>query len=173
MSTHQLLANIRAILRSAETTAEGANLADLAYHISQGGKPEDYKPFDVSQPEKVAINAAGLYALVEAVGLFAYLNGKPDDDGYVEGIRFYAQLGDTLPESEGARQMVSVAMRFAHATWMASQPFRDMTTKPLGRLSRDVVNVFDALSWEEQVKDLKQIVSAAKWLAEKLNIDIA
>lgn len=166
-----ILSRISELLRDKSKIVAAANAADLSYH--QGvGKPEDHQPFGEQQPEIVAVNAAGLYALVEAIGLVAALNKNVTDEGYVAALAFFAKLGDQLPEGEHERTLVFMAMRFAHATWMAGQPFRGITTDPLGRVSRSVVMVFDELSEDEQVKDLRQIRAAAKWLCAELGVTV-
>jgi hypothetical protein len=102
--------------------------------------------------EHVAINVAGAYALEAGLTYLGYSQNK------LPSQVINALLADQL--STAQKELLE---RFAHATWMAGQPFRG-----LDRITRPVFMHFDLLSAEERDKDWTQVKAAAASIAQSL-----
>ena len=154
------------LFRSIDSTVIAANILDKAY-ADGVGKPEYHTPFGADNPEKVAMAIAGLYAADTAANLLAMMERGLLPDGSVFSGSYYKALcrlahnSDDLSPGE-----VYIVMNAANLSWRTGQPFRDISTKPLQRITREVNMQFNQLSKEEQIKDLVQIVAGAKILLD-------
>jgi hypothetical protein len=148
------------LFQSKERAVEVANRFDRAYYEGTGTR-DGHVPFN--DPEMVAMNLAGLYAADGAAALLA-LDGRlgaVEEDNYVNQLRRIA--GGDLSDPEKA-----VVCLAANLTWRAGQPFRGITSDPLGRITRGVNQPWAALERDEQLKDLVQVQLGARIILENL-----
>ncbi|MFT3825147.1 MAG: hypothetical protein QM731_14585 [Chitinophagaceae bacterium] len=95
--------------------------------------------------EKIAVNAAALYALEGGLSYFVTAENK------FPSAVLASIINNTI--SPFNKRLLE---RFANATWKASQPFRSFD-----RIERDTFTAFDLLSEEEVEKDWVQVKTAA------------
>lgn len=155
---------VTGIFRAPEKCLEAANAADKAYADATGGT---HTPFGLDQPETLATNVAGLFAVDSAANALACMWFGLDSDGRVDPDNYVTTLQTIMNDGLSPIEKY-VVMNFANATWRAGQPFRNMATKPLDRLTRPVNMQFNELPPNEQAKDWVQIAAAAKFLLEKI-----
>lgn len=151
---------VTAIFRSVESSVEAANILAKAY-VDAVGKPEDYKPFGADNPEQVALNLAGLYAADTAANILSATRYGASANAYLAAL---VNIRDNCL----TRTEKYVVKNVANATWRAGQPFRDMATKPLNRISREVNMQFNQLPPDEMDKDLVQVQAAASFLLKEI-----
>lgn len=149
------------LFRNVDAAVANANVLDKAY--ADATKPEYHTPFGVDSPEKVAMNQAGIYAADTAANMLAV-----DGDGHVSEDDYVAAL-KRIAANDLSFQEKYVVKNAANLAWRAGQPFRDITTKPLNRITRDVNEQFNLLPEDEQDKDLVQTMTGAKLLLETIN----
>ncbi len=122
------------------------------------------KPVD--KASDIAMNAAGLLAVSEAVGIFAFISGDTGDKGYGVALDFFCSIPAERSPDRSADVQHEIAKRIAHATWAQSQIYRGMIETPLtpfARLERKrsddeyVLAVYDLLPPEEVAKDWEQV----------------
>lgn len=155
-----LFQRISALFQSVDDAVRVANVLDKAY--ADATVPSYHTPFGADNPQMVAMNLAGLYAADTAANLLAAdVNGAISEDAYVLALRRIMEKQLTLWE----RYLVK---NCANLSWRSGQPFRDMASKPLGRITRDVNAQFNTLPVDEQDKDLVQICAGAQLLLEYL-----
>ena len=140
------------ILQSEQAAVEVANLADQAYNELTGGT---YMPFTDADEAKVQDNVVGLYAAVNAAHAINKLRSGEDKD-------LLTVISDITVEKLTDTEKTLCEL-FANATWRARN-----TSKGLKRVTRATCVDFASLPPEEQVKDMPQIVVAAKFLLAKL-----
>lgn len=107
------------------------------------------KPGFAEAQRKLAMGIAPVYAVIDGVGLLAR-------DGRTQHEVLNAVAQGTMGEDDA-----NVLSRFAHTAWAAGQPFR-------GRETRPVMQPFDTLPPQEQMKDVVQVQAAANALAAKI-----
>lgn len=149
--------------QSVEFSVEAANSADLAYNTTTGN-PGDHKPFTVEDnPQMVAMNLVGVYAADSAAHMLA-----ADEHGHVSETTYLHYL-KAIAEGCLTPREFTIADLAANLAWRAGQPFRDMATKPLSRITRQVNCPWGMLSTEEKPKDRIQIKLGAQTLLTKIN----
>ena len=152
------LEKIKAVLENTTLMVEAANSCDKAYAVGTGN-PDWYAPFGIEKPEAIAINVAGVQAVVSGIGILAVLRGAGNvDDSVIEILDDI--INDNLSKTE-----MSIMLRLANCAWGAGQAFRS-DKGPLGRMSN--MNVFDLLPEEEVAKDYHQIKAAALFLRKNI-----
>jgi len=152
---------ISLLFQSTEEAVRAANVLDKAY--ADATNPEYHKPFGADNPQMVAMNLAGLYAADTAANLLALLNGH----GTVSEEAYEAVL---LRIAENQLSVVEkyVVKNCANLAWRSGQPFRDITSKPLGRITREVNAQFNTLPVDEQDKDLVQVITGARLILKAI-----
>lgn len=145
---------ISEVLMSVEKSVELANAAALAYHVGTGGDPATCLPFTSEEPQQVAMNLAGAYAVQTAASVISEIrnNGEVTSMGFEMVIRDIA--ADNLSDLER-----SVARRCANLAWKAGQPFRG-----IDRITRSAMVDFNLLPTDEIAKDDDQLQAAAESL---------
>lgn len=167
-----LFQKVTKLFQSIPDAVRVANVLDKAY--ADATDPAFHTQFDVSNPQMVAMNQAGLYAADTAANILAALayKGEITDDMTIANLvteeSYFAAL--TLL----AAGKLSVLQRYlvknmANLAWRAGQPFRDIVTKPLSRILRDVNAQFNCLPADEQDKDLVQTRTGAALLISWIN----
>lgn len=152
---------ISGLFQSTTEAVRVANTLDKAY--ADATKPEYHTPFGADNPQMIAMNLAGLYAADTAANLLALdEDGQVDEDGYVEALQKIANKNLSPREKY-------LVKNCANLSWRSGQPFRDIGTKPLNRIMRDVNAQFNTLPEDEQDKDLVQTCTGAKLLLEWLS----
>ena len=154
------LETIGRLLRSKVFAAEMAKHMEAAYYRGQNkpvppflsAKEDTASVTKSARSEKIAINLAGFYALE------CGLNYLSEARQQLPSAILKEILADSLPPKD--RELL---MRFANATWKASQPFRS-----LDRITRPVFMPYDVLPDDEKGKDWVQIKSAAEKLQEAM-----
>jgi hypothetical protein len=169
---------ISSILRDPSKLLSAVNTPGID---ENGHSRGDTKNIHLNQPNDVAMNAAGLFAVIEAIGFYADCSGDTSDSGYISALRFFCGIPSGPVTDRNERLLFNAAKRFAHATWLASQIYRGMIEtpdKPYARLARTkndgtfVVMDFDQLPPDEIAKDWEQIKKYAHWLANELGVDL-
>lgn len=144
---------ISEVLMSVDKCVELANSAELAYHIGTGNDPETFVPMTLFEPQRVAMNMAGVYAVQTASSVIAEIrDGKVTERGFEQALRDIAT--GNLSDLER-----SVARRCSNLSWKAGQPFRG-----LERIKRSAMVDFNLLPTDEIAKDDDQLRAAAKEL---------
>ena len=111
----------------------------------------------------IDINLNILYNILNALNSrYGLQQGKVSEDAYKRGLEALSVWNLSAMEAYAAENA-------ANATWRACQPFRDITTAPLGRLSRSVNCQFNALPNNELEKDAVQLKAAAAFLLERIS----
>lgn len=151
-----ILEKIKSLYENMGKMVKLANMCDKAY--AEGiGNSDWYKPFDESNPIKVAQNLAALPAVISAVSVICKLRYVIDKTEIVF-IRILKDVdNDNLTKLEKR-----ILLQFANSTWNAQQPFRC-----LDRIKN--MNIFDLLPEEEVDKDWHQIKVVVKFLIEELS----
>ena len=153
------------LFQSIEKSVLAANRLAKAY--AEGtGNPDWYTPFDQTEPQKVAMNLAGLYAADTAANVIAIMRAKQlkiklDEKDYLNALKDIAN-NNLLPTE------TFVVQNLANLSWRAGQPFGDLAEDPLGKIKRGVNTQFNLLNWEEKQKDLIQVHEGAKILLEEI-----
>jgi hypothetical protein len=149
---------IKKFYENLSLVVDEANACDKAHAIGTGNE-NWYKLFDENSPEKVAVNLAGIVAVISGVQLIReYRELNLDNVENMDNI-----LNSIIDEDlDGFEEYCLLLL--ANTTRNTCQPFRDITSKPLGRIKN--MNVFDYLPKQEVEKDWHQIKAAAKFLLE-------
>ncbi len=158
------------MFQSVNFSVAAANNADKAY-ADGTGNPQDHVPFGEDQPEKVAVNVAGVYAVdtaanIIAVRRYGLAGGRVHPDAYTTALEDI--YNGNLDADE--RYVIN---NCANLSWRAGQPFRGITTAPLARITRPVNMQFNELPVHEQDKDMTQIQAGAAFLLEQLKAALA
>lgn len=152
--------SVTKLFQSVEAAVAVANRLDKAY--AEGvGHPEYHTPFDVTNSQMVAMNLAGLYAADTYANLFVI---GCSDTGSAEDE--YITVLETLAAGDLSRAEKQFAKNLTNLAWRSGQPFRDLATNPLNRITREVNMQFNLLSPDEEDKDLIQIQEGARILLE-------
>lgn len=155
------------IFRSIPLSVAAANAMDLAYAEGVGHPEYHAADFGADQPQKVAENLAGLYAADTAANILAAYQYGVDRDGKVTEVSYVRCLEAIRGASLDATEKF-IVKNAANATWRAGQPFRDITTKPLNRIERDVNMQFNLLPGDEEDKDLVQVQKGAEIILDAI-----
>lgn len=153
---------ISALFQSVAASVAAANVLDKAY-ADGVGQPDYHQPFTAeSNPQMVAMNVAGLYAADTAANVLT-MNavGNADEEVYKESL-------ERIVNNDLDHEERYIVKNLANLAWRAGQPFRDIATKPLNRITRDVNAQFNTLPEDEQDKDLIQIREGARILLEEI-----
>lgn len=152
------------LLSSITIAVELANAADKAYCNASGGKFV-HVPFGADEPQKVAMNLAGYYAVDQAANtICAVRDPRFAGEFHAWNMALASIAGDDLTATERY-----IARGIANATWRAGQPFRAL--ERIERKSESgapAMTQFNELSVEEQEKDDVQLRSAARELFKRL-----
>lgn len=164
--TSRLFSLIGLMFRSVDAAVKNANALDKAY-ADGVGKPEQHNPFGLENPQAVAMNQAGVYAADTAANILAAdANGNVSEDDYVDAL-------ERISTNKLDSREKYVVKNCANLAWRAGQPFRDIGTQPLGRITRNVNEQFNLLPVDEQDKDLVQTQAGAKILLETVSATVS
>lgn len=162
MTNSSVFALVSALFQSTDEAVRVANTLDKAY--ADATKPEYHTPFGMEDPQKIAMNQAGLYAADTAANLLAAQYSDVTEENYLEALK-------SIAEGKLDSDDKYVVKNCANLSWRAGQPFRDIGSKPLNRITRDVNAQFNTLPEDEQDKDLVQTRTGAQlildWIASK------
>ena len=144
-----------------QSIEEGVTFANgMAKAYADGvGHPEYYTPFGVDKPEDVAMNLAGLYAVDTATAMIATVR-------YCDGLNEanYLLVLQSIVDNDLTKSELFLARNAANLAWRSGQPFRNIATKPLDRITRAVNIPFVLLPEDEVAKDDSQLHQAAQQL---------
>lgn len=160
-STSSPFVAVTKLFQSTELAEKVANLFDRTYQEGIG-KIEDYRSFTaVENPQMVAMNLAGLYAADTAANMIGILRRHITND-HLFSEDDYVDIMRKIVDGNVTEDDHFAALQCANLAWRAGQPFRDIGTNPLNRITRNVNMQFNLLSEEEQGKDWVQIQTGAK-----------
>lgn len=150
---------ITAAYQNITWSVKAANACEQAYAELTGGT---FTPFTEAEPQKVAMNLAGVYAADNAAQILAM------QSNWFGGTAIKPKAYERVLEKIAAGRLSPVEMQvvrlMANATWRAGQPFRG-----LERLTRDINVAFPLLKDLDAVelqKDTVQIRTGAILLLE-------
>lgn len=159
--TKPVFPRVNALFQSIEEAGRVANVLDKAY--ADATNPTYHTPFTVeSDPQKTAMNMAGLYAADTAANILVGAQGPVTEEAYLAAL-------DRIARNDLNEFDKYLVKNCANLAWRAGQPFRDIGSKPLNRITRDVNAQFNTLPNDEQDKDLVQTCTGAKLLLEWLS----
>jgi hypothetical protein len=151
---------VTALFQSIDEAIVVANKLDKAYADGTGHPEYHTKDFGLKDPQMIAMNLAGLYAADTAANLLCLtLYGQVTEKLYVEALE--ALVAGDIDDTEA-----QIVKNLANLAWRAGQPFRDIATNPLGRITREINMQFNLLPPDEEDKDMIQVVEGAKILLE-------
>lgn len=159
------LEKLESLMRDPKFRTDGANVCNLAYHLDNGGKEEDYKPIDAENKRDIGVNMAAFHAVkagVESVLAFA-----ADQDPVHDNEENFLGVLSKVVDGTMNPGMAKTFRIIANATWNQTKEMID------GGAQQGRVNVYGVLektkNASEIEKDMVQIKAAAKFLLEKLS----
>lgn len=157
---------VAALFQSIGESVRVTNRLDEAY-ANGVGHPEYHTPFDLeTNPQMVAMNLAGLYAADTCAHIIGQASGRAIRTGDMVTGGQYLDALQRISDGDLSNWEKYVAKNCANIAWRAGQPFRDIETKPLNRITRDVNMPFAMLTPDEEDKDLVQIQEGGRILIE-------
>lgn len=157
---------ITELFQSIEQSVIAANQLDKAY-ADGVNHPEYHTPFTLeSNPQMVAMNLAGLYAADTAANILSLVNF--DDDSSSKEELYLICLNKIYNQFLTPAQEI-IVKNIANVTWRTGQPFRDITSNPLNRITRSVNMQFNLLPEDEEKKDMIQICTGAGIILNYIN----
>lgn len=158
MTTQTVFALVSKLFQTPDEAVRVANVLDKAY--ADATDPTFHTPFGIDNPQMVAMNQAGLYAADTAANLLsATAEGGPTEEAYLAALKLVAE-GSLTPAQK------YLVKNCANLAWRAGQPFRDIGSKPLNRITRDINAQFNTLPEDEKDKDLVQTRTGAKLILQ-------